>query len=348
MGTSAEQYERMFRRQLEYERVLGRTTGDGGATRTTTGSSTSFVSSGHRQTTDVKGKDVGAGGGARAAVVVRPPPPTTPAMEIVISTGTSDSDSRSSAVHPRSFSAQLLKSVHFLQRKIMRTPLMSLCIAGSPNVRKSYAHFVAALYHIYTELEYLLEKDDRIALHKFFRQGLHRQRDALRRLPNLEQDLRFFFGEYWKTALPAPGLATIRYIARLHDSEPHQLAVHHWTRYGAGLAGGQYLSVSLARAFGGTDCGGEGDIFEDSNNCHSSSNNGGGVRYHQFEKIEGGDIPRFYLHYLEALDRIGTEVTLEQRKEMFAEARVAFELNIALVEEVMQMHAPAEGDRAKL
>merc|ERR1719461_1011191 len=89
------------------------------------------------------------------------------------------------------------------------------------------------LYHVYTELEHQLEQrsgDPLIAALD--------DPPTLRRLANLKQDLEFFYGPDWESLLPSPSLHTIRYVTRISEvsDTPHRLAVHHWMRYGGGLA----------------------------------------------------------------------------------------------------------------
>ena len=73
----------------------------------------------------------------------------------------------------------------------------------------------------------------------------------LPRLSHIGGDLEHFYGPNCQTIMPSLTLWTIRYAARISDVAhiPHRLAVHHWMRYGSGLAGGQFLKSALRASF---------------------------------------------------------------------------------------------------
>merc|ERR1712086_1183392 len=112
--------------------------------------------------------------------------------------------------------------------------------------RKTYGSFMSSLYYIYLELEEQLQK------YKGANTAVNSiDDDCLRRLDNIREDLSFFYGDKWLDILPSPSLWTIRYASRINDisEEPHRLLVHHWARYGAGLAGGQFLRTTIESCF---------------------------------------------------------------------------------------------------
>jgi len=213
----------------------------------------------------------------------------------------------------------LMNKTKLLHTRVIRTKLMHLCVQGDPRVRRPYKIFISSLYYVYRELEPSLT-------HSLF-DGIHSPK--LDRLPNLEEDLQFFFGKRFQDIMPGPNRTTIRYVTRIHDIsfKPHLLLVHHWMRYGAGLAGGQFLRVSLERAF---------NLKPKRDENSPLVVPTPGIRYHQFEKID--DLPQFYNKYLRNLDEIGKTFNEKQIQEMIAEAKYAFALNIELNEEVIQTH----------
>lgn len=226
------------------------------------------------------------------------------------------------------FSSAIFHATRHHHNRVMRCELMARCVDGTIS-HKSYGRFLAQLHYVYGELEAQLEAQ--LAVCGGGRgssasgggsnpvAALHDPR--LARLPALAEDLAVFWGPSWRDLLPAPLLATIRYVARVSDLAAmaasgdgcglHRLAVHHWMRYGAGLAGGQFLRTSLTRGL---------------------KMQGRGVKYHSFEL---GDVGAFYASYMRALDGVGDHATDEERSAMVEEAALAFELNIALNDAVM-------------
>jgi heme oxygenase len=271
---------------------------------------------------------------------------------LLLSSGLSDKRATAaSAGVPAStapFSSTIFHATRHHHNRVMRCELMARCVDGTIS-HKSYGRFLAQLHYVYGELEAQLEAQleappagDGVApscagsnqaqLAVCGGSGssasgggsnpvaaLHDPR--LARLPALAEDLAVFWGPSWRDLLPAPLLATIRYVARVSDLAAmaasgdgcglHRLAVHHWMRYGAGLAGGQFLRTSLTRGL---------------------KMQGRGVKYHSFEL---SDVAAFYASYMRALDGVGDDATDEERSAMVEEAALAFELNIALNDAVM-------------
>jgi len=214
----------------------------------------------------------------------------------------------------------LMSNTKILHVKVMRTTLMSLCVQGNPRVRKPYKMFIASLYFIYQELEPRLDQP--------FFSKLH-DPEKLNRIQNLKEDLEYFFGPRYVELMPGPRLSTIRYVTRIHDvsAKPHLLLVHHWIRYGAGLAGGQFLRISLEKAF-------NLNLVQDANSPLIVPTPG--IRYHQFEKIP--HLPTFYDSYLSNLNEIGEKLSSKEIDEMVEEAKIAFKLNIDLNEEIIEVY----------
>ena len=222
------------------------------------------------------------------------------------------------AVEAAPFSSAIFRANRHKHSLVMRGELMMRCVDGTI-ARKAYARFLAQLYYVYSELEaqLTLANADRVDGNPVA--ALHDPR--LERLPALVEDLTTFLGSAWRELLPGPTLATIRYVARVAEvaamgaAGRHRLAVHHWMRYGAGLAGGQFLRTSLARGLGMA---------------------GRGVRYHEFEQLgDSTAVSQFYHRNLKDWDGVGAHATEAERAAMFEEASLAFDLNIAMNDAVM-------------
>lgn len=202
----------------------------------------------------------------------------------------------------------LIEETNDLHEKALRGHFMQAMMQRRVAPRE-YAEWVAALFSVYTELEFQLQEHAA--------EPLVAQMDdsRLRRLPNLEADLLYFYGANWANLLPSPSLFTIRYVSRISDvaDQPHRLVVHHWMRYGGGLAGGQFLKAALKA---GLKLKPQDGVVK-------------GVNYHTFDKL--GDIQTYYESYLLKLDQL--DITEEMREEMKEEARIAFDLNIKLNDE---------------
>jgi len=208
----------------------------------------------------------------------------------------------------------LIVSTNDLHEKALRGEFMQAMMQRKIT-RHMYAPWLAALHTIYSELEQQLAVAPPDSL-------VHRIDDArLRRLDNIREDLRFFYKSDSAECLPSPSLHTIRYVSRISDiaHEQHRLVVHHWMRYGGGLAGGQFLKTVLKPA-----------LKLDASNPHTCP----GIRYHQFDKI--ADVQGFYEEYLMKLDELEIELTETMKQEMVEEAMVAFQLNINLNDEFAQ------------
>ncbi len=101
--------------------------------------------------------------------------------------------------------------------------------------------FLGNLYFVYGELEAAISKHQQHPVIKvmYFPQ--------LNRLPFLEKDMLFYYGDLWPSYLK-PSLATQKYVARLQQLSTHQPALllgHAYTRYMGDLSGGQMLQKKL-------------------------------------------------------------------------------------------------------
>ncbi|MCW0212155.1 MAG: biliverdin-producing heme oxygenase [Pseudonocardia sp.] len=135
--------------------------------------------------------------------------------------------------------------------------------------------------------------------------------DELRRVPALRADLEFLRGPGWEqrlTVLPA----TQAYADRLRTAGTTSAAVHvahHYTRYLGDLAGGQMVGKLLERTYGIT---------------------GAGALFYDFAAL--GSPSAFRTRYRELLDTAPFDELA--RQQVTDEALHAFELNIALLDEL--------------
>lgn len=139
----------------------------------------------------------------------------------------------------------------------------------------------------------------------------------LTRMPSLEADLLFLYGEDWRDRIePTP--ATVRYQERLRKvcfDWAGGFVAHHYTRYLGDVSGGQAVRAVTERAHGLVD--------------HS------GTSFYVFEGIP--DRPGFRARYRELLDATGWAP--EEQLRVVDEARLAFRLNSAVFADLgEQMH----------
>jgi len=226
------------------------------------------------------------------------------------------SEDDASNAQAMTLSQLLIRMTNSEHTKALHAPLMQQIMDRTID-KQTYGRFVCQLYYIYQELESQL---GRRSGEPIIRSVDHEGDLRLRRLPSIQRDIQYFYGIHFFKPQTPPLLSTIRYVSRITEvaPRPHLLLVHHWMRYGAGLAGGQFLRSALSAS-----------LNEDSQ----------GIEYHIFRDIE--DINEFYQQYLARIDKV--KVSLDQVKEMIEEARIAFNLNIEVMNEVV-----LESEAAKL
>ena len=101
-----------------------------------------------------------------------------------------------------------------------------------------YKQLVGDLYHVYRALEGKLDafRDDAMVKPIYFPV-------ELRRLPALERDMEYWFGNDWRIKGEQLRMTpcTAEYVARIESCNPEQLVAHSYTRYLGDLSGGQTL-----------------------------------------------------------------------------------------------------------
>lgn len=134
--------------------------------------------------------------------------------------------------------------------------------------------------------------------------------DELRRAPGLRTDLEHLRGPGWEkrlTVLPA----TASYVERLRDTAPAVHIAHHYTRYLGDLAGGQMVRKLLMRTYGIA---------------------GPGAAFYDFAAL--GSPSAFRTRYRALLDT--ARLDEDGRRQVVDEALHAFELNIAVLDELAE------------
>jgi heme oxygenase (biliverdin-producing, ferredoxin) len=136
----------------------------------------------------------------------------------------------------------------------------------------------------------------------------------LRRLPALEKDMEFFYGENWKQNIRASA-GTRTYVDRvlqLKTTSPYLLVAHQYTRYLGDLFGGQMMSGMAQRSL---------DLDADK---------GGGVDFYKFHDIDS--VKDFITNWYTRLNAL--DLTDEQKARIVEEANLVFDLNIGILEEL--------------
>ncbi|SBO43931.1 heme oxygenase (biliverdin-producing) [Cyanobium sp. NIES-981] len=172
--------------------------------------------------------------------------------------------------------------------------------------KASYRTLVADLYFVYSAME---EEFARLRSHPVVGPVAFPE---LNRRESLEQDLAFYFGPDWRSAVKATPAAQ-EYVARLHQvasESPELLVGHHYTRYIGDLSGGQILKNIAQKAMNLGD--------------HD------GLRFYEFDAIP--DEKAFKVNYRATLDQLPIDQATADR--IVAEANHAFHLNMKMFQEL--------------
>ena len=168
--------------------------------------------------------------------------------------------------------------------------------------KESYKQLIADFYFIYTALEEQVDKfkDDPFIAPIAF--------DELKRVPALEKDCEFYWGENWRNTI-SPTDACKNYVKRLKKISAKFLVGHHYTRYLGDLSGGQILR----------------------NIANKSMNlDGKGLAFYDFEGIPNAK--GFKERYRHALDNL--PITWSDGELIINEANYAFKLNMDVFDEI--------------
>lgn len=202
------------------------------------------------------------------------------------------------------FSTTLRESTREVHERAENSSFMSALLDGSLPL-EAYTSLAAQHYFIYRALEDAADAmvDDPV--------GAPFVIDELRRVPALAADLAHLAGPDWETEIrPLP--ATEEYVERLRTVAfewPGGYVAHHYTRYLGDISGGQVIRSLLKRVHGVT---------------------GPGARFYDFGAL--GSPHAFRKHYRSLLDTAPWDAA--ERGQVVAEAVRAFELNIAVFEDL--------------
>lgn len=171
--------------------------------------------------------------------------------------------------------------------------------------KESFGRLVAGLYFVYKAMEDNFDatanKDVKIMDY-----------GSLRRLRALEEDMEYYFGADWETAVQ-PSVATKKYVDRISavaKDEPTLLIAHQYTRYLGDLFGGQMMGGMATRTLG----------LEDDK----------GIAFYQFPAIS--DNKAFIEEWYTSLNAL--DLTTEQKEAIVVEANLVFAFNIELFSEL--------------
>ena len=199
------------------------------------------------------------------------------------------------------FSKKIKKDTSKSHSMAENTGFVTNFLAGVVS-KDSYKQLIADFYFIYTALEEQVEKfkDDPFIAPIAF--------DELKRVPALEKDCEFYWGENWRNTI-SPTDACRNYVKRVKKINAKFLVGHHYTRYLGDLSGGQILK----------------------NIANKSMNlNGEGLAFYEFENIPNPG--NFKNRYRTALDNL--PITWSDGELIINEANYAFKLNMDVFDEI--------------
>ena len=199
------------------------------------------------------------------------------------------------------FSKKIKKDTSKSHSMAENTGFVTNFLAGVVS-KESYKQLIADFYFIYTALEEQVDKfkDDPFIAPIAF--------DELKRVPALEKDCEFYWGENWRNTI-SPTDACKNYVKRVKKINAKFLVGHHYTRYLGDLSGGQILK----------------------NIANKSMNlNGEGLAFYEFENIPHAG--NFKNRYRTALDNL--PITWSDGELIINEANYAFKLNMDVFDEI--------------
>ena len=174
------------------------------------------------------------------------------------------------------------------------------------STRSAFSQLVASLYFVYKEMETAFDACEDVNVKAI-------DYPELRRLPSLEEDMQYYFGDDWRATVK-PTAATREYCDAIKaiaaGPQPELLIAHQYTRYLGDLFGGQMM----------------GGMARSSLKLDKSK----GTKFYEFDDIKSTKtfIEEMYAK-LNTLD-----LSEEQKQEIVDEANRVFTLNIGLFNEL--------------
>ncbi|WP_221470459.1 biliverdin-producing heme oxygenase [Allocatelliglobosispora scoriae] len=199
------------------------------------------------------------------------------------------------------FSVQLRDATADLHDKATRVPYLGELMRGKLDA-VAYAEMVAQHWYAYRELEAIVVANPGDPIVQAF------HLPPLTRLPKIEDDLASLLGPQWQDLI-TPNEATLRYTARIREvctDWPGGFVAHHYTRYLGDLSGGQFIRKVVDRTIGA------------------------GTSFYDFSDL--GDLAAFKEDYRHLLD--ATTWDDAERERIVVESRIAYELNIEVLEQL--------------
>ncbi|XP_051899098.1 heme oxygenase 1a isoform X2 [Pristis pectinata] len=177
--------------------------------------------------------------------------------------------------------------------------------------RDQFTLLLDSLYFIYTALE---EESERNKDHPAFAPVYFPS--ELDRKEALERDLEYFHGPEWRSHIKCPK-ATGKYVSRIQQvgrSEPELLVAHAYIRYLGDLSGGQVLKKVAQKAL-------------------QLPSTGEGIAFFSFDRITNATkFKQLYRSRMNTLEAHG-----ETRQRILEEANRAFQLNVEVFNELLQL-----------
>ena len=182
--------------------------------------------------------------------------------------------------------------------------------------KADYAKYHSHLYFIYLAME---NASKRWTDNPYFKLLYNDQQQRfLIRVPSLERDLQYYYGDNWKSQI-SPSSITRKYVNIIEEaaSDPLRLLMHQFQRYLADLSGGATLRVKLTENF--------------------KLKHNRGVEFYVFDgkaagiKLSNG---QYVEQYLNALDKIGVDLSQSQKEMMLRECTLIYRINHDLYNEM--------------
>jgi len=188
-----------------------------------------------------------------------------------------------------------------------------LALAGGRLKIEAYRDLLAQSWYVYKALE---EVADQIAGDPIAGQIIFPE---LTRLPAVEADLVFYYGEDWEKQVDVLAV-TEEYTDRIRKiaaNDPIRYVAHHYVRYLADLSGGFIIDRGIKKAY---------NLDLD------------GRRYYQFDAIENAKA--FKENYRDVLNNM--DIDLDTKRALVEEVLVAYEFNVEMINQLTERYDPIE------
>ena len=175
--------------------------------------------------------------------------------------------------------------------------------------RATYRHFLSQLYFLYVAMEEELRGNAEHAI-----VGPVHFPAELERKTAIEQDLAFYYGPAWRSAISCLPSMT-KYVERVRKvgrDQPELLIAHSYVRYLGDVSGGQILKRIIGRLL-------------------SLPADGTGIAFFEFGHMES--IPKFKDFYNARMNSL--EITDETMESLVEEAKTSFQMTVDVFQDVV-------------